>query len=161
MKITLKSISVLALASLALSGCIATSKRPVQYQKLLNGPSDEIILPMNYIDAFANAKHNYEKCVAKSSFQTPIYTKSMGTTITTMATMPGTYIKTSLDRQNALGILDIDIGDQPVSILQFRPYGENQTQLTVYQIRKLLSKTYQKQVDNAQKYSSARLDRCL
>ncbi|MDH2274618.1 hypothetical protein, partial [Moraxella porci] len=77
--------------------------------------------------------HNYEKCVAKAIFQTHIYVNIMGATIQTMNTRPGTYVKTDLDRQAALAVIDIDTGHKPRSALHFRPYGENQNQLTIYQ----------------------------
>ncbi len=159
MKRSFQSVCVLVLSCLVIAGCATTNKRAEKHQKLLNTPADSMILPMDYIDAFANAKHNYEKCVAKASFQTPIYVNSMGTTIQTMTTIPGTYVKTDLDRQAALAVIDIDTGDKPSSVLHFRPYGENQTQLTIYQATKS-AKVRQKFLTNAQAYASSQFDRC-
>lgn len=160
MNILFKSMAMVTVSALALVGCTTTDKRLIKYQKMLNGPADEIILDMDYIDAFANAKHNYDKCVARASFQTPIYVQSMGSTIRTMTTIPGTDIKTDLDRQNKLGVINVEMGDGPLAILHFRPHGDSQTSLKVHQGRKLFAKAHQKELDNAKSFASSRLDRC-
>lgn len=96
----------LSIATLSITGC-ATTKTVA---KLEQTTPQIFTLPVNYVDAYANAKDYYQKCIARASVSYPVTVNSNGIPITIMSNTPEVRVLGELDRENKLAYLNVYIG---------------------------------------------------
>ncbi|MFB6348644.1 hypothetical protein ACFBZI_04195 [Moraxella sp. ZJ142] len=160
MKTCMVYVPIVILASLLMSGCLSTDKSAIRYQKLLTKTPFEHKVSMDYIDAFANAKYNYDKCVAREGVKYPITVSTMGTPVTVTGTTPSIFVKSSLDRQAQIGILNVYADTRPISIVQFISNGDHQTVIKVFNARQSPFSSNTKILERLQKDIQSRYTTC-
>ena len=131
--------------SLTLVGCATTSS----VGKLEKTTPQTVQLPVNYIDAYANAKDYYLRCATKSGVSYPITVYTNGTPVTITNTTPDVSVSSNLDRKNKLATLSI-LEDANVSeYTVFSEIDENKTQVNFYNKTSgyLRSQTYKKKME--------------
>lgn len=120
MKRQLRSLATLLCLSVLLMSCVSleksTQKAEKRYQKLLTKTPVEVTVDMPYIDAYANLKYNYDRCIARRSV---------------IAHTPDTSVLTNLDRENQIGVIDTYIG-KLAEIVQVTPNGAQQTTIKLF-----------------------------
>lgn len=120
MKRQLRSLATLLCLPVLLMSCVSleksTQKAEKRYQTLLAKTPVEVTVDMPYIDAYANLKYNYDRCVARRSV---------------IAHTPDTSVLTNLDREAQIGVIDIYMG-KIMGIIQVTPNGVQQSTIKMF-----------------------------
>ncbi|WP_199506958.1 MULTISPECIES: hypothetical protein [unclassified Psychrobacter] len=114
--------------SLTLVGCATTSS----LDKLEKTTPQTVQLPVNYIDAYANAKDYYLRCATKSGVSYPITVYANGTPVTITNTTPDISVSSNLDRKNKLATLSILEGANVSEHTVFSEIDDSKTQVSFY-----------------------------
>ncbi len=120
-------LSLFAL-SLTVVGCATTSS----LDKLEKTTPQTVQLPINYIDAYANAKDYYLRCATKKGISYPITVYTNGTPVTITNTTPDVSVSSNLDRKNKLATLSIVEGASVSEHSVFSEIDESKTQVSFY-----------------------------
>ena len=130
-KNTYMTLALALSAMLTVSGC-ATSAKSSLNKLVTSTPSNDIVLPVNYLDAYANTKAYYNKCVAQAGVSYPNTVTTNGVTVTTMAKTPDTTISSNLDRANQTASIAVFIGSKAQQHITFQPKDANTTVVRYY-----------------------------
>lgn len=114
--------------SLTVVGCATTSS----LDKLEKTTPQTVQLPVNYIDAYANAKDYYLRCATRRGVSYPITVYTNGTPVTITNTTPDVSVSSNLDRQNQSATLSIVEGANVSEYTVFSAIDERQTQVRFY-----------------------------
>ena len=137
-------LSLFAL-SLSVVGCATTSS----LDKLGKTTPQTVQLPVNYIDAYANAKDYYLRCATRRGVSYPITVYTNGTPVTITNTTPDVSVSSNLDRQKQSATLSVVEGANVSEHTLFSAIDEHQTQVNFYTKTPgyLRSQTYKQQAD--------------
>lgn len=148
MKKQICSLFIILCLPLFLVACVSPQKSmqkaEKRYQALLSKTPIEVEIDLPYIDAYANLKYNYDKCIARSSW---------------VANNPDTIIETKLDRENQLGIINSYYG-RIIEILQVTPTSTQQTKIKMFTIVRMNEKRIAQKKQLMTNYSKERMPNC-
>lgn len=142
-----KPFLALIILSFAVVSCATTSS----LDKLEKSTPQVAQLPINYIDAYANAKNFYLRCATRSSTSYPVTVYSNGTPITVTQHTPSVEVSSKLSRQTRSAHLNIVEGGNIAEHAKFSAIDENTTQVSLYTKQQgyLRSQAYKEKVQIA------------
>lgn len=122
-------ITALSIAIVLSAGCASTSQNVAMLEQTT---PQTFTLPVNYIDAYANAKAYYQQCVAKSGISYPVTVYTNGTPVTVTNRTPDTTISVKLDRLNKSASLNVHLGSSIDQRVLFSEADEETTNVSFY-----------------------------
>lgn len=120
-------LSLFAL-SITVVGCATTSS----LDKLEKTTPQTVQLPINYIDAYANAKDYYLRCATRKGVSYPITVYTNGTPVTITNTTPDVSVSSNLSRKNKSATLSVLQGADVLEYTVFSEIDESKTQVSFY-----------------------------
>lgn len=138
----------LFILSFSVVGCATTSN---SLDKLEKSTPQVVQLPINYIDAYANAKDFYLRCATRSSTSYPVTVYNNGSPVTITQHTPSVEVSSKLNRQTKSAHISILEGSNIAEHAKFSAIDENTTQVSLYTKQQgyLRSQTYKEKVQMA------------
>lgn len=130
---------------ISIVGCATTNN----LDKLGKTIPQTVQLPVNYIDAYANAKDYYLRCATRRGISYPITVYTNGTPVTITNTTPDVSVSSNLDRKNKLATLSVVEGANVSEHTVFSEIDESKTQVSFYNKTSgyLRSQTYKQKME--------------
>lgn len=150
MKVQIRSLFILLCLPFSLLACMTPQKQERLNQELLVKTPFEVNVELPYIDAYANLKHYYDKCVQ---------TKTI--TVINGVVSPYFDVKTHLDRENQIGTIKADIVDRPFSIVRVIPDGTDKAKVKISFSANIKSEKRMTQIkQRLTEYSTTKVTKC-
>lgn len=150
------------------SGCATTSN---SVSKIEGKTPETFTLPINYIDAYSNAKSYYLKCIASNGTSYPITVSNNGSPVTVSGSTPIVRISSNLDRAANLATMNVLEGGTIREHVVFSKIDDNNTKVAYYdnsaayfgllRSADFKQKAYDKKVNTIKSSSSGKNNQCI